>query len=62
MGWGDGMKRVCKGATSTGSIFRAAVGWERTSLTSVVVEGVVPDGGEEGWGVVEGGVVLRDWM
>jgi len=56
------MKRVCKGATSTGSIFRAAVGWERTSLTSVVVEGVVPDGGEEGWGVVEGGVVLRDWM
>ena len=56
------MKRVCNGAMRMGSSLREAVGRERGSLSSVVADEVVPDGGEEGWGVVEWGVVLRDWM
>lgn len=56
------MKRVCNGAISTGSSFKMAVGRERGSLTSVVAEVVLPEGGEDGCGVVAVGVVLRDWM
>lgn len=56
------MKRVCRGAISTGSSFKDAVGRDRGSSTSVVAVEILPEGGEEGCGVVVVGVVLRDWM
>ena len=56
------MKRVCNGATKGGSILRDAAERESESSTSVLAEEIdFPGGGDDGWDVMGGEVVLRAW-